>query len=54
MTKKRRLEILENYRKSTGLFESEGAKKSFFNVYKDLSEEALLDIEKNIKNNSNC
>jgi len=50
MTEEKRLEILENFRKSSGLFESEEAKKSFFNVYKNLSEETLLDIEKNIKN----
>ena len=52
MTKERKLKILEDFRLSTELFNSEDAKKSFYEVYKNLSEEALLDIEKALKNGS--
>lgn len=49
MTEEKKAKILEKFRKSTGLFNNKRAKKSFFEVYKDLSEEVLLDIDKNTK-----
>ena len=49
MTREERYNILELYRKSTGLFKDEGSKESFHKVYENLSDSALQDVKNSIE-----